>query len=561
MLDRLPRTYKKLLIASLALVLLGLVTISLFAQVFLEPTLRKKIHTLIVDGSDSLYIYNLETLHANLLGGNVEIEGLDIRIDSNRYWHLFERNALPTLTMQMQLEKGSIKGIGILALLFGKKIKVEEIFSSQANIVLSRHVKESEAPKQNLPIWKSMRPALKSISIEKVKLDGVKLLYRNADTSESVKLQFDRFDADFDDIRVDSASAFDTTRIGFTKSIFLKFHDLKFRSADSSYKLKAEWITYSSETRSIEIDSFKMQPTLEKEDFYERTGLRQSLYYVEFNKIRFVNAPLERFIHHNQVEADSIIISNPDLKIYLDKSTERRFVDKSGSYPHLKLAKSPLSILVKNIMLKEASVLYTEKNSGSGLEGNVSLNKIDLHIKNITNRRSIINTNPYCLVSAKGYILGTSSIEAGFRFYLDSSNGRFDMTGDINNITAAQLNQISIPLANIELPSVNISKLNFSMRADEYTTFTNVDMRYNNLAVVLRKRDEVTGAVSNRKFLTRAVNNHMLYQSNPLDGTHRVAREVKFMRLTTQSFFGVIWKSLFGGMQQVMMRSGQLDNG
>src|SRR5690606_8692123 len=182
-------------------------------------------------------------------------------------------------------------------------------------------------------------------------------------------------------------------------------------------------------------------------------------YYVEFNKIKFVNAPLERFIHHNQVEADSIIISNPDLKIYLDKSTERRFADKSGSYPHLKLAKSPLSILVRHIVLNKASVLYTEKNGKSGLEGNVALNDVDIHIKNITNRRSIINQNPLCIATAKGKILGTSIIEAGFKFYLDSSNGRFDMNGNIQNINESQLNQISTPLANIELPSVNISKL------------------------------------------------------------------------------------------------------
>jgi hypothetical protein len=81
-------------------------------------------------------------------------------------------------------------------------------------------------------------------------LDGVKLLYRNADTSESVKLQFDRCEALFNDIRIDSAASSDLTRIGFARDLQMQFYDLKFRTPDSSYKMKAELINYSSITNT-----------------------------------------------------------------------------------------------------------------------------------------------------------------------------------------------------------------------------------------------------------------------------------------------------------------------
>ena len=57
-----------------------------------------------------------------------------------------------------------------------------------------------------VPLWKAIQSNIKSISIDKINLDGVKLLYRNADTSESVKLQFDRCEALFKNVRIDSAA-------------------------------------------------------------------------------------------------------------------------------------------------------------------------------------------------------------------------------------------------------------------------------------------------------------------------------------------------------------------
>jgi hypothetical protein len=558
MLRRLPKNYQKILFITVGIIFLVIFLLILVVQVYLEPTLKKRIHTLIITGSDSLYNYKLGSLHADLLGGSVELRDLAINVDSNRYFHLQQKKALPSLTVDVNLKRGYIKGVGVLSILFSKKIRVEEIATSEADLIFSRHVQERTPDRQNIPLWRSMQPTVRSISIDKIKLDGVKLLYRNADTSESVKLQFDRFDAVFNDIKVDSASAADTTRLGIVKSMFLKFHDLKFRSADSMYKMKAEWITYSSDERLIVIDSFKLQPTLAKEDFYEQTGISKSLYYVQFDKIRLVNAPLERYLHQNMLDADSIIIDKPELSIYLDKTKEGEFRSRMGSYPHQLLSRSVVSIHIKNILLNKASVLYTEKGESSGEEGNLPLNNLDIHIKNATNRMSVIGTNDLCTVEAKGNILGESSIQVNFKFYLDSLNGRFDVSGMIENITGPQLNKISIPLANMEIPSARIHKINFSIRADDLNAYSDVDMHYNNLSMIIRKRDEKTGAVSTRKFLTRAFNRFAIHNHNPQDGVDRKARDVLAMRLNTQSFFGLIWKSLFAGMQSVMMRSGSI---
>jgi hypothetical protein len=549
------RRRRFLLIAS-GLVAAALMGIVFLANLFLEPALRKKLHTIIIQGSDSLYTYQLGKLKASFFGGDVEVENLRIDIDSNRYEVLKQRKALPSLTIQLALGKGHIKGVGLISVLFGKKIIIEEIMTRQANIRLSRHINKQETVKDNPPLWKAMQPSIKSIVVRHIKLDGIKFLYKNADTSESVKLQFDRFDARIDHLQIDSAAALDTNRIGFAENIFLKFHDLKFRTADSSYKMKAEWITYSSKNKTVEIDSFKLQPTLEREDFYKYYGVQASLYNVEFHKIRLTNIHADRFIHNNVIDADSMIIQYPHLEVYIDKTQERQFKSKVGTFPHQKLMKAGATITIKNIIVKDGSVMHTEKNEKTGKEGTFSLNTVDLSIKNATNDSILIKQNNICTVDAVGKILGSSPIKASFKFYLDSSNGRFDVNGSIKNVDEAQLNPLSVSLTNTVISSLTIHEINFSITAEEFEARADVRMLYNNLSVTLRKVDEETGEAVTRKFLTRAINRYLLYPDNPSpNGLERTAHQVSYARLTTQSFFGLIWKTLFAGMQKIMIRT------
>ncbi|RYZ60019.1 MAG: hypothetical protein EOO14_07735 [Chitinophagaceae bacterium] len=121
------------------------------ANFYVEPVLRKRLHTLIVDGSDSLYSYTLGGLHVNFWGGHVGVTGLRVQLDSSRYRQLKASNKLPAMVLQLNLNRADIKGIGIFSLLFGKKIVINEISSKDANLVLHRYVKSCRFGKPYSP--------------------------------------------------------------------------------------------------------------------------------------------------------------------------------------------------------------------------------------------------------------------------------------------------------------------------------------------------------------------------------------------------------------------------
>src|SRR5687767_10932344 len=94
-----PKRRKKIILLSgVSILLLLLVLLSLSNRI-IEPILRERLHTLIIKGSDSLYVYQLGSLKTNFLGGNVEVNNLHIWVDSVRYRKLQLNGALPTLTM------------------------------------------------------------------------------------------------------------------------------------------------------------------------------------------------------------------------------------------------------------------------------------------------------------------------------------------------------------------------------------------------------------------------------------------------------------------------------
>jgi hypothetical protein len=100
-------------------------------------------------------------------------------------------------------------------------------------------------------------------------------------------------------------------------------------------------------------------------------------------------------------------------------------------------------------------------------------------------------------------------------------------------------------------------ELKFNIRGDDLRTNGNITMLYDDLSVTFLKLDEKTGATSKKGFLTKIINKYTIEQSNPTNGSGaRTATGVQRARISNQSFFGFIWKTIFYGMQNIMMDVG-----
>src|SRR5438067_13667942 len=97
------RRFRRIIQIIFGVVVLLVIVVVVAANVYVEPVLRKRLQVLVVEGSDSLYTYHLGSLNADFFGGNVEVNDLQITVDSNHYYQLKQRNALPPLVMQLNV--------------------------------------------------------------------------------------------------------------------------------------------------------------------------------------------------------------------------------------------------------------------------------------------------------------------------------------------------------------------------------------------------------------------------------------------------------------------------
>jgi hypothetical protein len=218
------------------------------------------------------------------------------------------------------------------------------------------------------------------------------------------------------------------------------------------------------------------------------------------------------------------------------------------------------TIMVKAVAVRNANLSYTEKSEKTGQEGTLELNDLNLSLSNVTNDSNLIKQNNICQLSVNGKILGSSPLQAQFRFFLNDTTGKFTAAGDVKGVSAGQLNALAVPLANVRLQSFDLKRLDFTMQGDDFGAASDVTMWYDNLFVVLQKQDDETGAVKTKKFMTKLLNRFTIHDSNPgPDGTLRKSVGTQRARISSQSFFGLVWKSLFTGMQGVMMKSGRYE--
>jgi hypothetical protein len=550
---------KRWFLSAFLFMVLLLGALAIAAEKFVEPALRKRLDVLVLQGSDSLYRYKIGKLDISLFGGRIEIDDLELWVDSTRYGQLLAQKKLPQLTLNIDMPHGHMRGVDVFNLLLGRKVRIGEIFTQDARIEISRNGPAVQSNEVKPPLWKMIRPGIKEIVLKTLRLEGVRFAYRYANDSTDMQVKFDTCSAIVRDVRIDSASASDPTRIGFAKAIKLHLYDLKFRSSDSAYKLKAKTIDYNSDNRLLSITGFKLQPTLkDKETFYENQALQREMTTIEFARLDLQQFKLEAFFHSNAIVADSLLVDSAQIGIYTDKRLPPTLEGKSGKYPQQILLRAAVDLHIKGIGLRNASLKYTERSEKTGQEGTLSLQSLDIYVSNVTNMTDVIAKDTNCHMRASGLIQGASPLQVEFNFPLNAPESRFTMMGTIRNTNAAQLNKLATPLAGITLSSLDLQELRFALAGDEYVARGSVYMRYRNLFMLLQKEDKETGLLSTKKFLTKLVNKYMIMHDNPGAGLPEYAAlHVEQSRLMTQTFFGLIWNTIFSGIQIIITNTGE----
>lgn len=546
---------RKILIVSLALILIVVIGFQVYITKYLPPLVKSRLSSVIVDGSDSLYKFEVGKIDVNFWGGNVDLSNLHISIDSIRYQQMKEAGHLPPLTMSLLLPQANIEGLKVWKLIFSKKISIREIDLIAADVQMARHFKTTDTIINNdEPLWKLIQPDIKSISVDNIICANLNVNYQNVDSAKSFRWQFDNCNFIVTNVKVDSVSAVDSSRLLFAKNVALAAHDMKMKTPDGLYNLAAKDIQYNSSARKMELTDFSFLPAVSEKDFNNYFGYQHEIYRIKIPEVTLHNFLLPQWISNNKLQIDTATLTSPSIALELDRNMPANTKNKKGGYPNQLLQKAPFGIIIKRMNVTGAAVAYTETSNQTGLTGKVIFPTLNGTLDNITNDPAAIAKSAQCVVRVNGSIMKTGTINAAFFFSLTDKKGGFTVKSTVTNLNAAQLQPLFKAMTAVDLQSFNMKRLDYTINGNEDKGNGDLQLKYEEMDILINK---VTAdkTLDKKGLLSFVANRLLIYKENPdKNGEERKAVGITVQRDATRSFFNLVWKTLFTASGEIVLR-------
>lgn len=210
---------------------------------------------------------------------------------------------------------------------------------------------------------------------------------------------------------------------------------------------------------------------------------------------------------------------------------------------------------IERIVADDLNVTYEELGVNAKKSGKVHLNDIKLEMSHVGNTENFVNGDDM-VAQAEASIYGKGHLKAKFTFPLDSD--RFHFSGHMSSMPLKPLNDITVDNASITIHEGMVDQLDFEAVADKEKSQGTLTLQYHDLKIAMLKDDEKTGVKKERKFLD-FVANTVLPEQNPNKRGKLYEAYIYFEREPHKGVLSYLWKSLFSGLKDTVLKKGKPD--
>jgi hypothetical protein len=183
--------------------------------------------------------------------------------------------------------------------------------------------------------------------------------------------------------------------------------------------------------------------------------------------------------------------------------------------------------------------------------GEVKFNDCSININNLANKHSAIEKNNICRIDINCNFLNLTSMKAVLTMQLGDKDGKFTVEGSANHIDALKLNQLAEPMGLARIKKGDVKNLYFNLTGNNYRTDGTVKLLYDDLYIEFLELND-DSKTFNKKHFTSFVSNLILKNANPgKNGEVRIG-EVHHDRDMNRSFYNLVWKSIFEGVNKTI---------
>src|SRR5258705_1636779 len=491
-------TGRKIIFGILFFLLVAIAAALWYWNTHKKAIIRNKLEKAVREKSAGLYGIKFDSLDMDEIDGYLSISNMKLSYDSTRFLELKKMGQEPSILFDIHVPEINGSGVKTPRVIIEHEItgRKLEIKNPVINIIYTNPRKNSSQAAAPKEIYEQILGNMHFIKADTVLISGAQLNSINQQTKKS-SFQVQHISISLLDVKVDSSSNADSTRILFAKESNFTCGKLTWSSANNLYNYSVDSASISSASRVLHIKNFRFTPTLGEDAFVRSLPTQDDRFDFFIRDIQIKNTNLQQLFEEN-ILGDSMLMSSVSFKIYRDLAIPRDKKNRLGLYPQQVIQHIPMSFRVGKVILSDGFVEYKERNHITRKSGKVQFYNVYGTISNFTNDKKAIAVNNTMTAVISSQFLNKTPLRVTWQFYLLNPKGRFDVKGSIGPIDATLLNPLTEPMGPASIKKGKINGAEFNLQGHDYGMDGAVKFLYEDLAVILLEKDKGSSQVDKK---------------------------------------------------------------
>ncbi|MDI3320317.1 hypothetical protein [Pinibacter soli] len=326
---------------------------------------------------------------------------------------------------------------------------------------------------------------------------------------------------------------------------FVAANHLAFPTTTTNYVIDS--INYSGAENKLNIGSFSFAPRLSAKQYFDSVKFQTDYITGKISNISVYKPYVSLQTGRKNFSANNIFINGFNVSTYRDKTYPANKLYKS--LPATLMKRSSLSVDIDTISFANGNISYTELSEKTKKEGTVTFN--DINGNAFPFRMKETHPNDTFRVNASSLFMNKSRLALQYAAPLYSRNDVFTANVQMSAFSLKDLNPLLVPLASAIVRSGEMDKLNFSIRADNFSGKGKMDFYYHNLILELLDETKKNNSSFSTRLKSFAANTVVKNKNNNRTGN------IYFERIDSKFIFNYLVKLTFSG---VMTSTGAKSN-
>ncbi len=500
------------------------------------PVLTKKIASITQQKLDSLGI------HASV---SVNIWKRAIRLDSITYATPLRNDSLHTRPHQVFIATLQASGIHILPFINDKKIIINTLVLTDGAILYNKAFKksptDSTTPLHNQPI-------VTGIELKRTLITNISATVMHDTLAVSTgtlnKLRLDDLEIRFQNDTV--------YRIG---NVEVDLQRIAYKKPGDLHGISVARAIYTSKREALEVDSFKIIPAYNKNDFARIAKIQKTRLDILLPKIVMQGIKHQRFFADSTIEVSRTVITDGYVHAYRDKHYP--FVrNRIMPLPIEGIRQLPFNIKSDTILIRNANIAYEEfSEKGLPQPGTITFNSLNATLSGLSTVEKNPDSKAFSTLTAECRVMNSGVLNATFKLPLNSTMN-YEASGSIRNMNLTSLNPALGYLTHMEIRSGILNDLRFTFSYNDNTSTGEVLLNYSNLKLRVLNQD----GSSIHKVLSGVINAVVRSDKDKTVDKSKRTGVINIERDKKRFVFQLWWQSILNGLQSTFMNKSTTNN-